>query len=1130
MIYYTILYKVTDPQLPSRACFRMDASRGELDSQNTFTILCAREKTREAYAGAVKEDTSVDASCREYESMISRFVNALHGSIDMPAQYMATVTLGLPLEYTSHTCEKLLTHQCLQAANKVLKAADGRPARRDAPLASEGATSNVAGTNEDSDAHDFAAVTTDGKGSSVVVGPLDDYRYRVAGASESDKAVQMENLSMVQFALGVYKTKRSAKDSIFCTGDPFRFALHSDHSQAAGHVLVFRQDQRKRVFVFLGPTARPETPEAFAQFILLFFKPWHGANGIESLLQRSDVDQQICHTWSSALAEWTLESRQGTDPLWYARSDGALSHPYIDNIVNMFEGEDRAREMALAMKRLTREERLELVEFRGGASDDKNDKFLEGDADYARAAGHRGIKHYRPAPKIGRPLRSSVEKIIVAQRVGALQDDLLTQDRIKAVCNKTVPTSRGPKPGCTLAVDSAFGLDNTGKVTFCNNDNELTSIDAAKEWQTALKVLANNCQEEEVKKANAVLVATAKLGQGCAQKITESVVDLTPSVSSTGCMASVSASEGRYVPRGCSITGASEPGLDHQFQGPSLAEMAIKFSLNPRQALGLYIAGKAHVAQLFHAGETTPAKGEIILFRGEPGVGKSRIASAFLEWAHLNGIGHTVVGGCATGKAGANIGLPTIHRSANILFGAKKTQGKGAETTEGDRKGAPKSSPRDLQLKRLLEPACTYVNDECSLTRATLLWDLSEHLNRLRHVGPDAAQCFGNLNFLMIGDYYQKIGMNLPMYGAQLCMGMEGTENMSKSTLDTLNKGRGLYSQVVKTISLVEQVRASSDLNFQRLNRHVRYGTGTSAMALELNTRCLQVVSEEEKDDLLDSLLAEHDPDNPNSRGCILALRHAVLDRYDQLMMPLFARRYHRRLVKMPSTDVVVMTLHKQLNRPPRQCKVSKLPVAAWLKELMDEFPTVLTASKCGKVPAVFDFVLGASYRLTISQKHANMFGGCNGCLGTAVGFVPNKDEPGMPEDLENDEPWVLKYQPTCLLIRLHDTRLLLGKRVGDLPEGVVPWYPDTVHFTVEPAKLDKVWTATQRNLGQKIADGYVTRRVGFSPKPAVTNTDVRLVSMRFPFLHMYTGLMRVVEPRRVDSCYIRNMLVILYV
>ena len=77
MIYYTILYKVTDPQLPSRACFRMGASRGELDSQNTFTILCAREKTREAYAGAVKEDTSVDASCREYESMISRFVNAL---------------------------------------------------------------------------------------------------------------------------------------------------------------------------------------------------------------------------------------------------------------------------------------------------------------------------------------------------------------------------------------------------------------------------------------------------------------------------------------------------------------------------------------------------------------------------------------------------------------------------------------------------------------------------------------------------------------------------------------------------------------------------------------------------------------------------------------------------------------------------------------------------------------------------------------------------------------------------------------------------------------------------------------------------------------------------------------------
>ena len=73
--------------------------------------------------------------------------------------------------------------------------------------------------------------------------------------------------------------------------------------------------------------------------------------------------------------------------------------------------------MALAVKQLTREERLELVEFRGGASDDKNDKFLEGDADYARAAGHRGIKHYRAAPKIERRSGVGVRKLVPRQTV-----------------------------------------------------------------------------------------------------------------------------------------------------------------------------------------------------------------------------------------------------------------------------------------------------------------------------------------------------------------------------------------------------------------------------------------------------------------------------------------------------------------------------------------------------------------------------------------------------------------------------------------------------------------------------------------------------------------------------------------
>ena len=51
--------------------------RGELDSQNTFTILCAKETTREAYAGVSEQDSPGNgveetANPMEYESMISR--------------------------------------------------------------------------------------------------------------------------------------------------------------------------------------------------------------------------------------------------------------------------------------------------------------------------------------------------------------------------------------------------------------------------------------------------------------------------------------------------------------------------------------------------------------------------------------------------------------------------------------------------------------------------------------------------------------------------------------------------------------------------------------------------------------------------------------------------------------------------------------------------------------------------------------------------------------------------------------------------------------------------------------------------------------------------------------------------
>ena len=57
-----------------------------------------------------------------HQSMIARFVNALLGSTDVPAQYMATLTLGLPLEFTSHQLTVVLTFGPMKEADAVLKA------------------------------------------------------------------------------------------------------------------------------------------------------------------------------------------------------------------------------------------------------------------------------------------------------------------------------------------------------------------------------------------------------------------------------------------------------------------------------------------------------------------------------------------------------------------------------------------------------------------------------------------------------------------------------------------------------------------------------------------------------------------------------------------------------------------------------------------------------------------------------------------------------------------------------------------------------------------------------------------------------------------------------------------------
>lgn len=334
-----------------------------------------------------------------------------------------------------------------------------------------------------------------------------------------------------------------------------------------------------------------------------------------------------------------------------------------------------------------------------------------------------------------------------------------------------------------------------------------------------------------------------------------------------------------------------------------------------------------------------------------------------------------------------------------------------------------------------------------------------------------------------------QVGLRPPLYGPLVTLNDKDAEKCSQATIAEVNKGRALFNSIVQTISLTEAVRSEGDKVFQRLNRYIRHGNG-ARFTQELNNRVLggKGVTEDERDRLLAALLAEHDP-SPQSpgRACILGTRHAQLDEYDRILSRLFAIFHGRREYRMPSDDVVVETSNRSRRGYNPYVKLSGTkdgsPVKGWLADLVAAHPTLFTANKTGKIAKNLSFVKGAVYRLWDNPQYLADLGACNGCLATAVGFIPHADEPAEPSDLGNDAPCQLEKTPVCLLLRLHDTKLLRGKCIGGLPFGVVPWFPTSATFKVDIGAIDKPWVDTQRRLGRSISDYYKIKRTGFKLK-----------------------------------------------
>jgi len=1376
-------------------------TKGELDSHNTFTILAAKEKDREQFAAPENENAVEATSEARYQSMVGRFVNALHGSIDVPAQYMATIVSGLPLEFTSHVCTPIYTFRTLKEADAVLRvprtakgpsthstnepapveaaaaaevadmeetkstlaagvdegeeesvfdvfgaeevradggavcaaddvdscssysappspmkgadnwadeggrdvascdvnmedvdctqstisdssaddedecdtdsdsnggdnaapavqrgkavvaakkkkkkkkktpmnvnafidfevdvsgpdecAGDGDEARSDvdgdgnleglfassqsdeasvpaprhqrfkrlrhgrrrdnsvrldsedleliadaAEAAEPQASSDIGAdgfivpdddseavidaaaedgwasptgdggmfTGSSNDATDAnvaddragaslgsGAVSTDGVGGAVLIENLDDYRLRVFPGDE----VHLGDLSLVQFTLQVYKQKRHPSEPIDdLRGGKYRF--NSAHRQSKHHVLVKRRDASNRVFVFIGPTAKPNEPEAFAQFVLVFFKPWHGPGGIRSLLHHDAIDgevddggndEQLYSSWVDALRSWSLEDRQASDPLWYKRGDGELSHPFLDHMLSMFEGEDRAREMAAEWKRMTHAERNDLSEFRGDASDDDDEGILDGDREYLRTVHQtNGIRYVRQKTA-GRTVRHLLEEDAAKKQVSNF---LVASKTSVAKISASALGLHGQPPdradGTSPLSLTAAGLTvgPAGSVSCCveSDDEEDVRGGSAREHRTSavvglrsdLKRLVTRFRNTDLENAEAAAMpegssATNSTGQpsGRGYIFSEILCDLdTLSEDMEGnSRGGVDSSRAQYVPRSCLPNVDPLPlaflGVD-RFRGPTLVESIVAASCNPRQGLATFITGTDHVRLMRNPNDDARQ----LLLRGEPGVGKSRVALTFFKWLQRNNARETATGGSWTGKAASNIGQSTLHRGLSISVGKDNT---GSNLAKKGQVCGP--SKREKELATLFAPVSTFVHDEYSLTGAQLLWDTSSQMNKHKKLPSNAGRSFGNLNMLHCGDCYQKVGLQQPVYGDNICANDDDPsgriKKLTKGGIDKVNKGRSEYKKITRTMSLVEQVRGASDVPYQTLNRHVRHGNGTPAMARTLNKRTIDAVTDIERDRLLTMLLRkyDHDPNAANERACIVSTRHCALDRFDQALMPLFAKQHGHRVVNMPSTTVLVEMGTKQRAMQMRRSKVSSKDIkGTWLDRLMDAHPTVLTANACGKVAKVTQFVVGASYRLWSNPSHLAELGACNGNLASAVGFIPHPDEPDKPADLRDDEPWDLLCPPQCLLLRLHDVKLLRGQRIGNLPFGVVPWFPETSTFSVTPEQLDGPWFRTQKQMGQPIANVYRLKRTGFMIKVRIVGLGLDL-------------------------------------
>ena len=75
---------------------------------------------------------------------------------------------------------------------------------------------------------------------------------------------------------------------------------------------------------------------------MIFFKPW----------LKTPCNLKTHISWSDSLNDWNFVDRDTSDNRWYLKisKEGiTASHPYIENINEMFEGKDRAKRQRIQL-------------------------------------------------------------------------------------------------------------------------------------------------------------------------------------------------------------------------------------------------------------------------------------------------------------------------------------------------------------------------------------------------------------------------------------------------------------------------------------------------------------------------------------------------------------------------------------------------------------------------------------------------------------------------------------------------------------------------------------------------------------------------------------------------------------